>query len=218
MNQYVKTSTVAALFTLALLQCRADQTNLVQNLTIRLVAISQGPTETNRNIIRTSTDFARVGTAEVIQQLGTATGNNFSEQANLLVVTPLPGGSPAIVVRDGTSSVDVSSFFVYEVKTGFVTSSQSNTRTGRSSSTDYSVERLALVDSASFPALTLHFDVQGIAVDTMSTAPNTGPHADLNANVSGSGDQNASLLLLEGVFRIQGYSLEVVTSAPPPNA
>lgn len=217
MNQYVKTSIVAASIALfGAFLCRADQTNLVQNLSLRLGGIEQGSTQTNRNIVRTSADPVRVGTSEVIQQLGTTTGHSFSDQAILVLVTPLPGGIPAIVIRDGTSAVDVSSFFVYEIKTGFVSSSQSNLRSGRSSSTDFSVQRLALVDSANYPALTLHFDVQGIAVDTTTTGPNAAPRVELDASVSGWGDQSGKLLLLEGTFRVQGYSLEVVTSGPPP--
>jgi hypothetical protein len=217
MNQNVKTSIAAALLVLGALVSRADQTNLVQNLSVRLGGITQGPTHTNRNIVGTSADPVRVGTLDVVQQLGTVTGHSFSDQATLVLVTPLSGGSPAIVIRDGTLAVDVTSFFVYEVKTGFVSTSESNLKSGRSNSTDFSVQRLALVDSANYPALTLHFDVQGIAVDNTTTGPNTTPRIELDANVSGWGDQSGKLLLLEGTFRVQGYSLEVVTGVTPPN-
>ena len=215
MNQHIKILAMASLFVLGGRQTRADQTNLVQTLNIHLGGITQGPTETNGNIVKTSTTFEGVITADVIKQLGTATGNSFSSKANLVVVTPLPSGSSAIVIRDGTASVDVSSFFAYEVKSGFVSSSQLNLKAGRTSSTDYSIQRLALIDSTKYPSLSLHFDVQGVAVETSMTAPSTGTRADLDANVSGSGDQAGGVLLLEGTFRVHGYLLEVVPSAPP---
>jgi len=217
MNQHVKVSAAAALLILGIVQSKAGQTNLVQDLNIRLGGITQGPTQTSRNVTTTTTSSVRVGTAAVIKQLGTATGNSFSDKANLVVVTPLPSGTSAIAIRDGNTSVDVSSFFVYEVKSGFVTSSESNLKTGRSSSTDYSIQRLALVDSAGNPALSLHFDVQGIAVETSTTGPNTATRTELDAGVSGWGDENGAALILEGSFRVQGYSLEVVSSSPPPN-
>jgi hypothetical protein len=218
MNQHVKIPALAALLLSTALQSKADQTNLVQHLSIRLSGITQGPTETNKNVVKTSADFARVGTADVIKQLGIATGNSFSDQADLVVVTPLPSGSSSIVIRDGNSSVNVSSFFIYEVKSGFVTSSQSNLKTGRTSSTDYSVQRLALIDSPNYPLLSLHFDLQGIAVEMSTTGPSMATRTELDASVSGWGDQEGKLLLLEGTFRVHGYSLEVVPSAPPPNA
>lgn len=218
MNQYLKLSAVALLSILGLAQTHADQTNVVQNLSIRLAGIYQGPTETNRNIVRINPGYARVSTADVLKQLGTATGNTFSDNAKLAVVTPLDGGNSALVVRDGTTSVEVTSFFVYEMKSGSVNTSYANLRSGRSTSSEYSIQRLALVDSAGSPALTLHFDVQGIAIQTTVTTPSTGTRSRVEADVSGSGDEAGKLLILEGTFRLDGYSLEVVATAPPPNA
>lgn len=217
MKQYSKLSALVALLIIGTIQSRADQTNVVQTLAIHLGGLAQGPSETNGNIIKTSTTFAGIGTADVIQQLGTSTGNSFSSKASLVIVTPLPSGNSSIQVRDGAASVDVSSFFTYEVKSDFVSSAVANVKTGRSSSTDYSIQRLALIDATGLPALTLHFDVQGVAVDTTAIT-NTGTRVELDAGVSGSGDQGGNLRLFEGTFRIYGYSLEVVPSNPPPNA
>ena len=212
MIQSVKITAIVALLVSGAVELRADQTNLVQNLNIRLTGITQGRTETNGNFVRTSVDFARVGNSDVIKQLGTATGNSFSSKAKLVVVTPLPSGNSAIMIRDGTASVDVTSFFVYEQKGGFVTSSQTNLKSGRGNSTDYSIQRLALVDSS----LTLHFDVQGVAVESTSFS-NSGTQTELDASASGFGDQNGKPLILEGTFQVQGNQLEVVSTAPPPN-
>lgn len=217
MNQHIKIIkfALAALLCLEATQLKADQTNLVQQLSIRLDAVSQSGTETNRNIVRTGLDFGRVVTSEVIKQLGTATGNSFSDKASLVVVTPLPDGNSAIVVRDGVASVDVSAFFVYEAKSGAVTTSQVNVKTGRGSSSSYAIERLALVDSPAHPPLTLHFDVQGVANATSLLVPSAPTRTELDAGVVGWGDQAGSLLLLQGSFGIHGFSLEVVPDNPP---
>ena len=48
MKQHVKIAAVAALFVLGAVQTKADQTNLVQDLSIRLDGITQGSTVTTR--------------------------------------------------------------------------------------------------------------------------------------------------------------------------
>ncbi|HZR19507.1 MAG TPA: hypothetical protein VFE51_19625 [Verrucomicrobiae bacterium] len=217
MNHYLQLSAIVALLLSPLAHARADQTNLVQDLRIHLDGIAQGQTVTNRNVVTTSVRFVRVNSADVIKQLGTATGNSFSSTANLVLITPLGGGTSSIAVRDGTTSVDVTSFFQYEVKSASVSSSELNLKTGRASSTEYSIQRLALVDSAGSSPLTLHFDVQGVAVDSSATSPAGTTRTGLDAAVSGWGDQNANSILLEGTFRLEGNTLEVVSSAPPPN-
>jgi uncharacterized lipoprotein NlpE involved in copper resistance len=213
-----KIAAMAAVLVLIAIDGRADQTNLVQSLSIQLSGIAQGQPKTNGNVVRTGFDFVRVGTGDVITQLGSATGNSFSSKAKLVVVTPLPSGSSAIVVRDGSSSADVTSFFVYEQKSEFVSTGQTNLRTGRGNSTDYSIQRLALKDSTdNATLLSLHFDVQGVAVETSFFSATAGTQTELDASVSGSGDQNGKLIILEGSFRVQGNTLEVVSTAPPPN-
>jgi hypothetical protein len=194
----------------------ADQTNLVQGLYCHLTGVSQGTTQTNGNIARTSLSPPTVETHDVITVLGSATGNSFSDAAKLVLITPLAGSSPTIWVRDGTVSVEVTSFFEYEVKTGVVTSSVTNLKSGRSSSSDYSIQRLALV-GAPGANLAIHFDVQGIAAQNTLTGV-AGARTELNVFVTGFGDEPGKLLILEGSFRLQGSSLEVVSTTPPPNA
>jgi len=210
----IKNTAISVLVLWGAVQLKADQTNLVQNLSIRLGGIATGPTETNGNIVTTSLKSVQVSTKDVIQQLGTATANSFSDKATLVVVTPLPSGNSAIVIRDGSTSVDVSVFFVYEQKSDFVSSSHANLKNSHSTSKDYSIQRLALTDSSPNPALTLHFDVQGIGVETTVTAA-TGSHTELDAGVAGSGDENGKPLILEGSFRVYGHLLEVVPTGPP---
>src|SRR5690349_13179957 len=116
MNQHVKWLGMVALLAAAPVVTRADQTNLVETLSIRLSGISPGQTETNGNLVKTSLAFARVGVGDVVKALSAATGDSFSDKATLVIVTPLSGGNSAIMVRDAGLSVDVTSFFVYEVK------------------------------------------------------------------------------------------------------
>ena len=52
----------AVLFVLAAFQAKADHTNLVQNISIRLSGITQGGTRTNGNVVTTSINGAHVGT------------------------------------------------------------------------------------------------------------------------------------------------------------
>jgi hypothetical protein len=194
----------------------ADQTNLVQGLYLHLTGVSQGTTQTNGNIERTSLSPLTIETHDVITVLGSASGNSFSDAAKLVLITPLAGSSPTIWVRDGTVSVEVTSFFEYEVKTGVLTSSVTNLKSGRNSSSDYSIQRLALAGAPS-ANLAIHFDVQGIAAQNTVTGV-AGARTELNASVTGFGDEGGQLLILEGSFRLHGSSLEVVSSTPPPNA
>lgn len=216
MNQIVRSAVLATLFAMWGTVARADQSNLVQNLNIRLSGTSNGTTETNKNEVRAQLDFVHLSTADLIQQLGATTGNQFSDMAKLVVVTPLAGGNSAIQVRDGSTSVDVTRFFEYEIKSPSVSTGETNLKTGRASSTAYSIQRLALVDSANSPALNLHLDLQGIAIQSSVTGSNTGNQSRLEIHVSGWGDDTSKALIFEGSVRVDGYSLEAVTSEPPP--
>jgi len=213
-------------FTLMLLlsvgawRAQADQTNVVQELTIRLDGLTQGPTVTSGNVAITSTRGRHINDGDIIAALGTALGTAFSDASKLLVITPIDGGTSTIVVRDGSTSTDVSAFFVHEQNSGTVSSSELNLRTKRGNSTDYSVQRFALKDVLDLSPLGLHFDVSGIAVETSQTSPNNGDRTTLDASVSGAGDLAGQVVILEGRVRIHGYALEVVpdnNNNDPPN-
>ncbi len=210
MKQLFKLTSLSILLAAACLPVMADQTNVVQDLTINLSGLGQGQSVTNGNVVTTHTTPQHIRTADVIEALGTATGSSFSTTAKLVVITPLGGGTSSIAVRDGTTSVDVTAFFVDEQTSGSVGSSQLNLKTGRNSTTDYSIQHLALVDAQGVTPLTLHFDVRGIAVETsLSTATQAG-RSQLDAYVSGAGDIGGKVVILEGRIRVQGYTLEVV--------
>lgn len=207
------TAAVAAvIFGLAASQAKADHTNLVQNVSLRLLGITQGGTRTNGNVVTASVNTVRVGNGDVIGALGPATGNSFSDAAQLLAVTLLPDGATSIVVRDGGNEVDVSDFFSHDNLSDSVGSSQLNTRTGRSTETDYSIQRFTLHDVDGQP-ISLHFDVQGIATENLSNAVT--PRADLSADVAGSGDNSGQLMILQGTITVRGRTLEVVVDVSP---
>lgn len=216
MNHVSKLLTLAALAMTTAVSAWADQTNLVQELNIQLNGIKQGPTTTVRNQVITSLDYARVGTRQVVEALGTATGNTFSQSARLVVITPLGGGYSKVVVRDGGNSVDVSSFFDHTQQGGEVTSSVLNTRSNRGVTNVYGIQRFVLADSPVYGAVGIHFDVNGIAVDNSSTDASA-PGSETNADVVGSGDKAGTTVILQGTIRIRGHTLEVEPSIVNPN-
>jgi len=211
MNHSKKLTAIAALFILAALRTNADTTNLVQDINIQLTGFRQGATQTNGYIVTTGVDNSRIGTAGVIAALGAATGNSFSTSARLVSVTPLPDGFSSVVVRDGANSVDVTAFFVHEQFGDTLHTGTANLRYGRSSASDFSVQRFALRDAGGFPALTIHFDVQGIAEDDDSANGGvSSPGSNLTGNLVGTGDRNGRFLILEGTISVHGHDTEVV--------
>ena len=97
MKHTTKLTIMATVMSLAAVQAWADQTNLVRNLNIQLVGYQQGGTTATKNVTTTTVDKVQVATADVINALGTATGNSFSTSAQLVVITPLPSGSVTLV-------------------------------------------------------------------------------------------------------------------------
>ena len=192
-----------------------QQTNLVQDLDIQLSGLRQAGSVTNHGVVTTDVAAAQLGRADVVRALAAATGNTFSRTARLILITPLPSGSASVAVQDGDNRVDVTSFFLFEQDSDFLTSSTLSLRTGLGASSDYSLQRFALVDAFGYPALTVHFDVRGIQTSNVTTTANRAPRYDSEADVTGSGDKAGSLLLLQGTIRFQGSSFEVVASPPP---
>ena len=192
-------------------QAQAQQTNMVQNLSIQLFGVSQGGSFSFGGTTGTNVNSTRIDTRQVIQALATATFNTFSPTSKLVVVTPLGGGDPRIQVRDGNNDpVDVTDYFNFQALTDSINGSTSNSRNGRSTSVSYQIARFALQD-ADGQTLSLHFDVNGFTSTSSSTGGflPQGPITD--ANVAGSGDRNGGLIILQGSIEIFGKTLEVVS-------
>jgi hypothetical protein len=133
------------------------------------------------------------------------------------VVTPLhyPGGTK-VQVRDGTNAaVDVTPFFSRYPLSDSVFSSQSTARTGRSSSDEYNIQEFDLVDDSDYGPLSLHYYVSGVGDLSTSSSP-TGSTAELNATVSGSGDLDGELLILQGTISLKGQTYEIAPDGPAP--
>lgn len=205
----IKLAVLAALSFVCTAQVQAQTTNLVQNLSIQLFGFSQGGVSHFGSTVTTNVNIIRVDTRQIIQVLGAATGNSFSFFSKLVTLTPINGGSPSVQVRDGSNApVDVTDFFVLQALTDSVDGSVLNTKTHRGTSISYEVDRFALRD-AHGATLSLHFDVNGVSTSNSST-PQFGPQGStLDSNVSGSGDRNGNLLILQGSVDIFGRSLEV---------
>ena len=214
----LKLAVLAAVSMAVAAQVQADQvTNLVQNLSIQLLGYSQGGSTHFGNTVTTNVNVVQVNTRQVIQALGTANATTFSPQAKLVLVTPGDGSAPRIEVRDSNNQpVDVSDFFDIEALSGAVVGSVSNTKTGRGSSVTYEIGRFVLQD-AHGQSLSLHFNVDGIVTGNISSpifGPATPQNSTTDANVSGSGDRNGNLLILQGSIEIFGRTLEVEDTGP----
>ena len=197
--------------TLAAMESNADQTNLVRRLDVQLVGFKQGATTTNRSVVITSEDLVRVDERDLIRAIGTSMGTTFSRSAQLVLITPMAEGYSSIAIRDGSTSTDVSGFFGLADLSGGVTKAVVQPSTGRYQSQVRSLKQFTLADSGSYTALTLHYDLSGVALDVFSNGPR-GFWGDFEAEVSGSGDRNGELMILRGVIRAEGNTFEVISS------
>ena len=214
MKSTMKFAVLAALASSAAVQTWADQTNLVRNLDIQLMGVQQGATTTRGSITTTTVVKVKVETADVINSIGSATGSTFSRRAQLVVITPITSGSITIAIRDGGNSVDVTGFFIHSYLSGAVGSSTANSRSGRSSGSNYSIQGFGLQDVEGYQPLTLHYSVSGVAVEDFSIPAIPGPRSELSAEVSGTGDSGGNALILQGTILIHGQTIEVVPGNP----
>src|SRR5579871_6560853 len=77
-GQTMKTLKMAILAAVAFagaLQVQAQTTNLVQNLNVQLFGFSQGGVSNFRGTVTTNVNIVQIGTRQIIQALGTSTGN-----------------------------------------------------------------------------------------------------------------------------------------------
>ncbi|MFO1475926.1 MAG: hypothetical protein U1F98_04660 [Verrucomicrobiota bacterium] len=187
----------------------ADQTNLVQTLSVELMGVAQGPTVTNGGFVMTTTRYVPVDSRAIIAALRTATGTAFSPGSRLFVVTPLDGGDASIQVRDGTTTVDVTAYFAHETLSDTVQGSAwaGNWRSRRVVNTEYNIQRLVLQDAGA--PVSLHFDVRGFAAQTSA---GNAPGGELDIRAAGTGSRNGTPLILQGFIVVRGQALEVTTS------
>jgi len=193
------------------------QTDEVLVLNIQLNAVSQGPTTTNRaGVVTTSVQVHRITSQDVIQVLGAATGNSFSTNAQLVLLTPTNDLDTWIVqVRDGNAQVDVSGYIAHQPGAAEVGSSSFNPRTGNASGADYGVDSFVLQDQWGFAPLSEHFNVSGLTITSSRGVVRGGKVVGqvdrVDAQVSGTGDNNGNATVIQGSVHAVGNSTEVIT-------
>jgi len=193
-------------------QLRAQQTNQVQNFNIQLFGFTQGASNQFGAMIETNASFVRISNPQVIQALGAATSNSFSLASKLVAVSPSDGGDFSVQVRDGSNApVDVSGFFTFEAVSDSVNGSVFNTKTGHGAGVSYEIARFALHDDGNL-TLNLHFDVRGFTTVSSTTPQSNTRNCGLSASVSGVGERNGQLVILQGSIAIFGRTLEVTST------
>ncbi len=218
-----KITAVAALLLAAALPAAQaqSQTDEVLVLNLQLGAISQGPTTSAKGVVATQVRTSEVTSRDVIQAIGASTGNSFSTHARLELLTPTNDLEFwSVQVRDGSSLVDVSGFFVHQRGSASVSSAFVVNRTGDAGDVEYSIDNFSLVDQPGFPALSLHFNVSGLTVTSQSGVVNrrgqvVGQVDDISGQVSGTGDSNGALIIIQGTIHAEGTGTQTITTAPP---
>ena len=204
----------------------AATTNLVQNLSFKLTAWSQGPTVTNGNTVSVTANTQSIVTKDIIGWLGTATTNRFTN-SQLLVVNQLnvPNSKSVIMVRTTskvsktqsiTNNVDVSDFFAsvtYAATVNNYTYSKSNNVVNPG--TYYGYWGFYLFSDTNYPSLPVTFQVAGLGVDSAINVVGSKKAvlglADQFAitNAAGTGMLNSNVFIIAGNIIISGKTLEV---------
>jgi hypothetical protein len=213
---------VALAAALSLRESVAQTVDEVLALNIQLYTVSQGNMTTNRDRISSNVQVDKLTSRDVIQALGASTGYGFSAQARLVLLTPTNNlDNWTVQVRDGNRKIDVTGFFSHIAGSPSVGSAWVSTRTGAAGGTDYSVDSFALQDRPGYPPLSVHFQVSGFTVTRSDGVVNrrgqiTGQEDRIVATVSGLGDENGAVNVIEGTISAEGVGTETVAPPTPP--
>jgi len=225
MKKILSLSIAVGLGALQSFQASAKETNLVQHLTFSLTAWYQGPTLTNGTTIISNANSRTIGTKQVLNWLGSATTNSFTN-ASLLIIKQLDVTNPAVrfVVREKiggvTTNFDVSPFFTRTFGSPQVANTTLNTSNGALNGSFYGNVGFALEDATNYPTLKGHFDMGGFRITTITTLENK-KHEIIGVteqgsipNAFGKGDiilsgTNVTPFTAEGSITINGQVTEV---------
>jgi hypothetical protein len=207
-------SFAAGLLLVGATQVHAAQTNLIQNISLLITSYSQGSSITNGTVVTTTMPKTKLTTLNVIQALGASTGDTFSSTAKLLLVSPLPAGPASIVVKDGTNVVDVTGYFVNQLRSETVESSIVDLATGKTLALSRNVQRFMLQDLGGFPDLTLHFDARGLTTTKTKTLVNgqgvvIGEAQQVFAILFGDGDKDDVYGVMQVLIKVVGTTVEI---------
>ncbi len=161
---------------LAVSSARAAVTNTV---VFSATTFSQSPTNSSNG---TNTSFGKIAssshnTAQLIEQLGRATGNSFSKTAKLVLIIG-NGGPSGFQVIDGANTVDVSDFLNINTGENDITGGIENGNTGLPfpTTTEDQIVTLQYDDTSVLgDTNSLQFTLQGLGtVTTTDGVPNQG--------------------------------------------
>ena len=214
---------IAALVLAVALQtasAQVPQTDELLALNIQLNTIAQGPTTSARGVVRSTVQTSRLTSGDIVQAIAASMGTTFSGQAGLYLLTPTNNlDNWTVQVRDGNRAVDVSGYFRHQDGASSVASAFVNTKNGNAGDVEYSIDSFTLRDSPAFGGLSVHFDLSGLTVETIRGIVQHGQVAGqmdrIVAKVSGTGDYQGSLLLIEGTISAEGVGTVTVTPPPP---
>jgi hypothetical protein len=191
-------------------------TNEVVALNYQLTMVLQGPTTTSRTTVTTDVQKVDLTSADIIQALGTATGNTFSRNAQLELLTPMNSldyWAWTVRVQDGSNSVDVTGFFTHQPGNA-VGSATANTRNGNVNATTYSDDTFGIVDSGGFPSLSLHFSGDGfttaVSDGVVTRGKVVGQIDRITADLSGTGDYQGNFAVVKGTLSGVGIGTALV--------
>jgi hypothetical protein len=213
----------ALLMAVALQTAPAQVTNTEEALELRfnLNGVSQGPTTTTTGGVATGVRVSTITSRDIIQVLGTATGNTFSPRARLILITPTNNlENWKVQIQDGSTTVDVTGFIVHNPGSASVGSAFLNNRSSDAGGTEYSVDGFGLQDQSGYPSLSAHFGVSGFTVTTSTGVVNrrgqvVGQTDSIQSDVSGTGDSNGQLLIIEGSVDAESIGTVTVVTGNP---
>lgn len=226
MRSGLKSCVLTLLLLVSAAGAQAAHTNLVQNLTFKLTAWSQGSTVTNGNLVTVSAITQSIITKDIIDWLGLATTNSFTN-AQLLMVNDFgePATKSVVIVRSRipltkksaiTNDVDVSDFFASVTYAATVNNySYNNTNNAVNPGTYYGYWGFYLLSDTNHPALPVTFQVSGLGVD--SAVNLVGKKKQVFGvvdqfsitNAAGIGQVNGHPFIIAGNISITGKTLEI---------
>jgi hypothetical protein len=220
MKTYLKLVLFACLTSAGVSSSQATQTNLLQALSFKLTAWSQGAPVTNGNTVTIKANSQSVVTKDILTWLGVATTNNFTG-AQLLMVNQLgvPSSKSHTIVRvkvaGVTNNVDVSAFFGVVTYAPTVNSYSYNVSNNIvSAGKYYGYWGFYFLETTNNPLLPVTFHVNGFGVDSVVNV--TGKNkvvlglADQFGitNGVGTGQMNGNPFLVTGNVSITGKTVE----------
>ncbi len=213
MKKALITFSIAAFAVLGAVQTEAanPSTNIVQSVNFQISGFSQGATNNpSINITTITVDKFKITTKDVIVLIGDAIPTTFSSKARLVYVDKHNSitNVQAYEIRDGSNTVDVTSFFAGSGRSDLVHGDVINHKTGITTGTTYSLYHFVVTNIP--PA---GFVANGFAVTAHASINQKGNILGVdavNATISGKGTKPSGVPFVgNGSVTILGHTVEV---------